>query len=47
MLRISWRDNVKNTKVLSKISVEEPQLYRNTARQKMAYGGHMLNACRK
>jgi len=33
---------VKNTEVLRKISVEEMQFYRNIAREKMDYEGHML-----
>ena len=42
MLRIIWRDKEKNTEVLSKISVEETELHGNTARQNMAYAGHVL-----
>ena len=42
MLKISWKDKVKNTEVLSRIAEVEPQFYRNIARQKMAYAGNIF-----
>jgi len=42
MLKISWKDKVKNTEVLSRMAEKEPRFYNNIARQKMAYAGHVL-----
>jgi len=42
MLKISWKDKVKTTEVLSRIAEVEPQFYRNISRQKMAYAGHIF-----
>ena len=37
MLKVSWKDKVKNTEVLSRMAEKEPRFYKNIARQKMAY----------
>jgi len=37
MLRISWRYKAKNTGMLNRIALKEPQFYKNIARLKMAY----------
>ena len=42
MLKVSWKDKVKNTEVLSRMAEKEPQFYKNIAIQKMAYAGHVL-----
>ena len=42
MLKVSWKDKVKNTEVLSRMAEKEPRFYENIARQKMAYAGHVL-----
>jgi len=41
MLRISWRDKVKNTEVLSRIRLKATQFYNSIARLKMAYTRHV------
>jgi len=41
MLKVSWKDKVKNTEVLSGMAEKEPRFYKNTARQKMAYAGQV------
>jgi len=41
MLKISWKDKVSNTHVLKRIREKEPQFYREIARQKLAYAGHI------
>ena len=42
MLKVSWKDKVKNTEVLSRMAEKEPRFYKYIARQKMAYAGHVL-----
>ena len=42
MLKGSWKDKVKNTEVLSGMVWKEPRFYKNIARQKMTYVGHVL-----
>ena len=42
MLKVSCKDKVKNTEVLSRMAEKEPRFYKNIARQKMAYAGHVL-----
>jgi len=42
MLKISWKDKVSNADVLKRIREKEPRLYRETARQKLGYAGHLL-----
>ena len=42
MLKVSWKDKVKNTELLSGMAEKEPRFYKNIARQKMAYVGHVL-----
>jgi len=42
MLKVSWKDKVKNTEVLLRMAENEPWFYKNIARQKMAYEGHVL-----
>ena len=41
MLKVSWKDKVKNTEVLARMAEKEPRFYKNIARQKMAYAGHV------
>jgi len=41
-INISWKDKVKNTEVLARMAEKEPLFYKNIARQKMAYAGHVL-----
>ena len=43
MLKVSWKDKVKNTEVLARMAEKEPRFYKNIARQKMAYAGHVLS----
>jgi len=42
MLKVSWKDKVKNTEVLARMAEKEPRFYKNIARQKIAYAGHVL-----
>ena len=42
MLKISWKDKVKNTEVLSRIAEVEPQFYRNIADRKWLTQGTFL-----
>ena len=42
MLKVSWKDKVKNTEVLSRVAEKEPWFYKIIARQKMAYAGHVI-----
>ena len=42
ILTLRWKDKVKNTAVLSGMAEKEPRFYKNIARQKMAYAGHVL-----
>ena len=42
MLKVSWKDKVKNTEVLARMAEKEPRFYKNIARQKTAYVGHVL-----
>ena len=34
MLKVSWKDKVKNTEVLSRMAEKETRFYKNIARQK-------------
>jgi len=42
MLKMSRKDKVLNTDVLKRIREKEPRFYREIARQKLAYAGHVL-----
>ena len=46
MLKVSWKDKVKNTEVPARMAEKEPRFYKNIARQKMAYAGHVLRGSR-
>jgi len=37
MLKVRWKEKIKNTEVLSRMAEKEPWFYKNIARQKMAY----------
>ena len=42
LLKVSWKDKVKNTEVLSRMAEKDRRFYKNIARQNMAYAGHVL-----
>jgi len=42
MLKVSWKDKVKNTEVLSRMAEKEPRFYKKHCRTENGYAGHVL-----